>query len=81
MEIEIKFGDTSNMLRLKPKDHYPWKQGKAARNGGRPEGGNLDGEGYAECPNCSKDSFFVVVIRKDVIIDAHPDAEKHGYCP
>ncbi|MEW6159666.1 MAG: hypothetical protein AB1813_19730 [Verrucomicrobiota bacterium] len=69
------------MLDLKIGDRYPWAERKQPHNGGRPEGGAADGEGYMECPHCHKDAFLHVLVRDDVIVGVEPDATKSGYIP
>jgi ribosomal protein L37E len=81
VEIEMRFGDASNMLTLCLGERYPWRPRKQPQNGGRPDGGNTDGEGYMVCDRCGKDSFLRVVVRDDVIARVEPDAEKRGYVP
>lgn len=66
-EIEVRFGDTSKLVTLNIGDRVPWAAGRLEKNGGRPERGNLDGDGYMECPSCRKDSFLTVYVRDDVI--------------
>jgi hypothetical protein len=48
-------------------DKVPWVSGRQEENGGRPQSGNMDGDGYMECPSCRKDSFLTVCVRDDVI--------------
>jgi len=79
MEIELKFGFTGEMQDLKIGDQYPWTPRKQVQNGGRPEEGNLDGLGYAECPKCGKDSFYKIAIREDVIRSVYVDREQKPY--
>jgi uncharacterized C2H2 Zn-finger protein len=62
-------------------DKYRWTSSPLVKNGGRPEGGNLDGEGYTECPCCGKDFFVVVEIRDDTMIAAYPDLAKRPLLP
>jgi hypothetical protein len=81
MEFEIFFGDTRGMKVILVGDQYPWVPLKAVQNGGRPDGGDLDGEGYAVCPSCGLDFFVRVLVRGDVIIGIVPDPEKPGYLP
>lgn len=69
------------MLDLKIGDRYPWVIGQQPQNGGRPEGGTVDGEGYMECPHCHKDAFFRVLVRDDIIVGVEPDAKKPGHIP
>ncbi len=79
VEIEMEFGDTCAMAAFAVGDRYAWVPGKAVPHGGRPENGDLYGEGYAECPHCRRDFFVKVLIRGDRIEDVVPDAEKAGY--
>ena len=79
VEIEMRFGDTYMLDKFVIRDQYKWVSGKTFQYGGRPEEGNLDGEGYAECPNCRRDLFVKVLIRKDRIESAGPDTEKAAY--
>lgn len=79
--IDCYFGYTSEMQHLKIGDRYPWREHVQPQNGGRPEGGSVDGEGYMECPQCCKDSFLHIIVREDVIIRVEPNREKRGYVP
>lgn len=81
VEVELRLGKTAQMQDLRLGDRYPWVPNKKPQNGGRPEGGNADGDGYMECEHCHKDSFLRVQIREDVIIGMEPNLEKHGYIP
>jgi hypothetical protein len=74
-QLDMHFGFTSMMQDLKIGDKYPWL------DNGRPEGGNVDGEGYMSCPRCCKDSFWRVIVRNDVIVKIEPDVTKKGYMP
>ena len=78
-QIDTHFGDTRLMDKFVIGDQYKWIPNKAPQNGGRPEGGNLDGEGYADCSNCRRDFFVKVMIRDDRIESVVPDREKTGY--
>jgi hypothetical protein len=65
-EINLYFGKR-DLISYRLGDTYQWVPRKAAQNGGRPRGGNLDGDGYTECPKC-EDGFNVVVeIRNDIV--------------
>lgn len=66
-DIELRFGDTSKFLTLTIGERVPWVPGRLEKHGGRPEGENLDGDGYMECPSCHKDSFLTVFVRDDII--------------
>jgi len=65
VEIEMEFGDTRAMAAFAVGDCYAWVPGKAVQHGGRPENGDLDGEGYAECPHCRRDFFVKVLAVED----------------
>ncbi|PWK91206.1 hypothetical protein C8D88_1011240 [Lentzea atacamensis] len=45
----------------------------------RPEGGNFDGEGYAECAFCKKDFWVTINVRSDVLAEVSVDSSKPGY--
>jgi hypothetical protein len=81
VEINLYFGDTSMMDEFKIGDRYKWRGQRAVHNGGRPEGGNIDGEGYTECSHCGKDFFVKVIVRNDIIVKVEPDIERKGYVP
>src|SRR5687767_7949666 len=78
-EINCYFGDCSNMVDLKIGDRYPWRPRKQTQNGGRPDNGCVDGEGYMECPRCQKDSFLLVMVRSDVVVRVVEDHIRQGY--
>ena len=67
------------MLEFKVGDEYLWALGKEVRNGGRPEDGSLDGEGYVECEFYKKDFFVNVSVRNDVIGNVEIDSSKEPY--
>jgi hypothetical protein len=62
-------------------DRYPWAPRKQPQNGGRPDDGNSDADGYMECQHCQKDSFVRVIIRNDVIVGVEPNTEKQPFIP
>jgi uncharacterized metal-binding protein YceD (DUF177 family) len=78
-DIQCHFGYTANMADLRIGDRYPWRERKQPQNGGRPEHGTVDGEGYMECDRCHKDAFLRVLVRDDCIVGVEPDPEKPGY--
>ena len=80
-EVDCYFGSTGEMANLNIGDRYPWSERKKPQNGGRPEGGTADGEGYMECPHCHKDAFLRVFVRNDVIVGVEPDKTKFGHIP
>ena len=79
VEIEVRTGNTSQMANLHIGDKYPWVARIPPKNGGRPDGGNVDGDGYMECEFCHKDSFMRIIIREDIIVGVEPDYGKRGY--
>jgi hypothetical protein len=79
VEIEMFFGNTSMVDRFAIGDEYKWALRKSVQHGGRPEQGNIDGEGYTVCPQCQRDFFVKVMVREDKIKDVKPDMEKAAY--
>ncbi|MBW3636277.1 MAG: hypothetical protein KY445_07410 [Armatimonadetes bacterium] len=79
-EIECFFG-YGNLISYEIGDRYEWRPRKAVQNGGRPEEGNIDGEGYTQCPSCGKDFFVKVIVRDDIIRSVEPDSNKKPYMP
>ena len=78
-EIACYFGETSYMAQLTVGDEYPWRGNRALHNGGRPAGGDIDGEGYCECPACAKDFFVRVQVRGDRVVGLSPDPDRPGH--
>ena len=78
-DIDCFFGNTAQMLRLEVGDAYPWVARRQPQNGGRPDGDEVSGEGYMECPICRKDSFLRVIIQGDTIVGVEPDLNRKGY--
>jgi hypothetical protein len=56
-EVEFKIGLLA-VSTYRIGETLSWPGGQRDKPLRRPAGGNLDGEGYAECPNCGKD-FWV----------------------
>lgn len=79
VEVEMRFGDTSQMQELSLHDRYPWVARKMPQHDGRPPGGNVDGEGYLECQHCHRDSFLRVIIREDIVVGVEPDFTQRGF--
>jgi tetratricopeptide (TPR) repeat protein len=77
----MSFGDTRNLDEYEVGDVYRWIPGKAVRNGGRPDNGDLDGQGHTVCPACRKDSFVTGVIRKDRITGVEANMKEIPYIP
>jgi DNA-directed RNA polymerase subunit RPC12/RpoP len=80
MEIDLYFG-YRNLIEYRIGDKVEWFPRKAVHNGGRPETGNLDGEGYVECPRCKRDFFVLVHVRGDVIESVEADRARKAYVP
>jgi uncharacterized C2H2 Zn-finger protein len=79
VEVDCYFGHVWEMKNYKVGDSYDWVPRKAIQNGGRPEGGDVDGEGYTDCPSCKKDFFVKVIVRKDLIQGVKPDLAKRPH--
>lgn len=77
--VDCYFGNVGDMEDLKLGGRYPWRDRVQPQNGGRPEGGSLDGPGYMECPRCHKDSYLRVIVREDVVMRVEPDTDKRGF--
>ncbi|MBK9034105.1 MAG: hypothetical protein IPL61_23035 [Myxococcales bacterium] len=67
MEIELFFG-LGNLLEYKIGDEIQWLPRKEPQNGGRPDGGDLDGDAYAVCPTCGAELNLVARVRNDVLV-------------
>lgn len=76
-EIDLHFGETLFMKTFAIGDEYTWVPRKAGQNGGRPPDGNIDGEGYAECPECRIGFYVKVAVRNDCIESVAADKEKN----
>ena len=77
--IQLHFGDTRYLTELNIGDEYPWIERKSVQNGGRPENGDFEGEGYVECKNCKKDFFVKAIVRSDILKEIQVDKEKKPY--
>lgn len=80
MVIDLYFGRRDQLI-FRLGESYVWMPNKSIHNGGRPENGDLNGEGYAECLCCHKDFFVVIEVRKDIIVAARPDRSKPPLIP
>ena len=80
MVVDLYFG-YRDQIKYSIGDVVAWHAGRAVQNGGRPADGELDGEGYAECPACKKDFFVVVEIRDDRLVRVRPDLQKKPWIP
>jgi hypothetical protein len=66
VEIKLRFGDVSHHTYVLG-DYYNWLSNVPVYSGGRPEGGNMDGEGHVVCPQCGSIFKVTVEIREDII--------------
>lgn len=81
VEVETFFG-FGNLINYSVGDSVSWVAGnRLPKNGGRPDGGDLNGEGYCECPHCGLDYFVVVEVRNDTILGATIDKSRPGFKP
>jgi hypothetical protein len=81
MVVNLYFG-LRNQIRYSLGDQVEWVNTRlGVQNGGRPSEGNLDGEGYAECPLCKKDFFLVAEIRGDRLVRVRPDLQRQPLIP
>ncbi len=80
MIVDLYFG-LRDQLNYKLGDTYRWRIGRSVNNGGRPVGGNLEGEGYTECPRCHKDFFVLVLVKEDKLESVQPDTHKKPLIP
>jgi hypothetical protein len=75
-EIDLHFGETINMKTFAFGNEYLWVPRITVQNGGRPPEGRMDGEGYAECPDCRQGYYVKVTVRNDRIESVSADREK-----
>lgn len=80
MTVDLYFG-LRDQLDYKLGDTYRWTSSPLVKNGGRPPEGNLDGEGYTECPLCRKDFFVIVMVRNDIVDSVQVDSKKKPLNP
>lgn len=78
-EIDLHFGYTNEMLEFNLGDKYRWHFGKESQNGGRPENGDIEGEGYVVCEICRGDFFVKVAVKNDVIESVEFDSSKKPF--
>ena len=75
MEIDTFFG-YRNFLEYRLGDKVEWWERRGVKNGGRPECGNMDGDGFAVCPGCKYEYWVRVRVRSDRIVAVKPNLEK-----
>ena len=78
-EVDLHFGYTNEMLEFSLGDKYLWFPKKDFKNGGRPENGTIDGEGYVVCELCKRDFFVRVKVKNDVIEGVELDSIKKTF--
>jgi hypothetical protein len=66
VQIMLCFGDVNEYTYVLG-DNYNWLSDEPSHSGGRPEDGNMDGEGYEICPRCGSVFNISVEIRNDII--------------
>jgi hypothetical protein len=87
MNIEMYFGEFKTKRVYTVGDRCHWLPNQEIQDGGRPEGGNMDGEGFAWCSTCGHDFFVKILVRDDIITDVIQNNEKnnqdefHDYFP
>jgi len=79
-QIEGWFGDR-NLYEYTVGDRVKWVPRRAPQNGGRPELGTAEAEGYFVCEGCGADWFVKISIAKDVIAGIEIDESRAGYIP
>jgi phage FluMu protein Com len=75
MEIDTFFG-YRDFLEYRMGDQVEWWEGKRVKNGGRPEGGNLSGDGFAVCPRCKFGYWVRVQVQSDTIVAVESNLKK-----
>ena len=78
-EVGLHFGYTNEMLEFNLGEKYLWHLGRDSKNGGRPENGIIDGEGYVVCELCRRDFFVKIEVRNDVIESIIFDSTKKPF--
>lgn len=71
-EIDIWFGALGRVV-YHLGDRCAWAPDRPVASGGRPPGGDLDGQGYVACEGCGRDWFAIVEVRDDRFAGARPD--------
>lgn len=79
-EVEFGFG-LLDLRRYAVGDLVDWGVKGLRRPRGRPPGGDLAGEGYAECRCCRKDYFVLVRVEADRIVSVEVDPARPGHLP
>ena len=79
VESEVKLGYL-DVLHYQVGDPVEWFEGGGG-DAARPPEGRLDGEAYAECPECQKDFWLTVHVRNDRFESAEIDHTRKGYVP
>jgi len=75
VEIELYVG-ARTLLTYHLGDTVQWRSDYHEHRGGRPEQGDSDGRGYAECLRCHGHFFVHVQVRADVIVGVVSDPEQ-----
>ncbi len=78
MDIEFKYGYL-DMTVYSLGDPIQWRLGREIKNGGRPPGGSMEADGYAECSGCKKDFWVTIKIVNDRITSVQVDNDRKPY--
>jgi len=76
--VELRFG-FGTLVSYQIGDRCRWAKHKRVKEGGRPEGGNMIGEGYVECEKCGKDYFVNVLVKSDVFVGLEYNMDKDPF--
>lgn len=80
VDVDLYFG-LRNLIEYAVGDCIEWVPEASVTNGGMPPGGDLDGEGYAECASCRRDFFVVVHVRSGRVAGVETDLTRPGHIP
>jgi len=65
--VDLYFGNTSQMVTIPLGSRYPFHEGRAPQNGGPLTIEYPGGPGYTECPSCGRDFHCVAEIRDGIL--------------
>lgn len=80
MEAEFRFG-LRDLSHYHIGDQLQWEGMGVKTPETRPVEGNYDDEAYVVCPNCERDFWLIVSVRKDILVSATVDSIKQPYIP
>ena len=76
-EITLTIGDGRQIHQYTVGDRIVWRRHTSVQNGGRPENGNMDAEGFSHSTACGHRTFVKAIIRNDVIKDVFFDSDNN----